>query len=186
MNAPTAVVTGAGALAAGAPALESAFTEEGISIEPEIITRPATQIVGVEFNPEKHGWALVPTLWFALCRHIGAIRNVVHADVSYGFISGKEPMRVDSYLAGVEVSVVDALPEGTVTRMIPAGTYAVFTVRGGLGKVGPAYGYINQQWMPKSKYRDARCGALERYDARFAPNDACQFEIWVAVEPKGQ
>jgi len=104
---------------------------------------------------------------------------------TYGFIHSKHPeggKGIDTYMACVEVSGAAGLPEGAVSAVIPGGKYAVFTVKGGLGDIPRAYGYINEEWMPASGYQEARCGAVEAYDERFVPDGTCEFEIWVAVK----
>jgi len=47
-------------------------------MEPRIVEKRPITVVGVEFNPEEHGWHLVPTLFLLLCRMMPTIGNVVN------------------------------------------------------------------------------------------------------------
>jgi len=60
----------------------------------------------------------------------------------------------------------------------------VFPAKGGLAGIGPAYEFISDQWVPNSSYNEARCGAIEVYGPRFAPETNGEFEIRIAIEPK--
>jgi len=155
-------------------------------MEPQVVMKPEIKLVGLEFNPEVHGWHLVATLWYKLCWLMPRIKDPVDPGVSYGFMFARDcPLPgIDTYLAGVEVASFDDVPEGAATGTIPAGEYAVFTVDGGIGNTPGAYGYINDTWMPQSGYKEARCGAVEAYGKRFVPSSESQFEIWVAVEAR--
>jgi AraC family transcriptional regulator len=153
--------------------------------EPVIARKPARVLVGVEFNPESDGWHLVPSAFYQLCRMVHLVPHVVEPRVVYGAIRLATGPRPDRYLAAIEVSQVGELPAGLVAGSIPEGLYAVFTVDGSLNAIVDAYAFINETWMPGSGYREARCGATEVYDHRFAPSGDCQFEIWVSVEPTG-
>jgi AraC family transcriptional regulator len=153
-------------------------------MEPRIETRPAIKLVGVAFNPEQHGWHLVPSLWYRLCWEVPAIPNHARPGVSFGYAYAQDcpTPGIDTYLAGIEVTCFDDVPERLAKVTVPAGQYAAFTVKGGLGAIPEAYGFINETWLPQSGFREARCGAVEVYDERFVPSGLSEFEIRVAVE----
>ena len=157
---------------------------EDFPVQPRMVVKPDIKVAGVEFSPELHGWHLVPTLFFGLCRALPQITNAAKPGALFGYIfsrSGRADS-IDTYLACVEVSGHLDYPEGIATATIPAGEYAAFTVKGGLGDIHAAYHHINHDWLPKSGYAPATCGAVEFYDNRFVPNGTCEFEIWTPVE----
>ncbi len=149
-------------------------------MEPRIVDMAEMKVVGVAFNPELHGWQFVPTLFYGLARKLALIQHKVQPETLYGVIypSGGGP--IDTYLACVEVSEFGELPDGCQAYTVPAGSYAVFTIRGGLGDMQRAYGEVNT-WLPASAYKEARCGAVEVYDERFVPSGLCEFDVRVAV-----
>lgn len=152
-------------------------------MEPRIVEMPEMKVVGVAFNPELHGWQFVPTLFFGLATKTPSICHRVDAATTYGVIYSSTGDAIDTYLACVEVSQFGALPEGAVAYTVPGGTYAIFTIHGGLGDIARAYSEVNG-WMPESGYTHSRCGAVEVYDQRFVPNGLCEFDIRVAVTPR--
>jgi predicted transcriptional regulator YdeE len=166
------------------------FTDQGISITPRVADKPGMVVAGFAFNPEADGWDHVPTAFLALCRRLPAIFATALPGVAYGVIYNSTDNRrpPDTYLAGVQVTSSADLPEGTTVLAVPPGTYAVFTIRGSLGKMGAAYGYIdgcwlkdNSDWAPDP---DAATKPIEVYDERFVPGPASQFEIWTPIRRK--
>lgn len=71
--------------------------------------------------------------------------------------------RACSETVDLEVAGIDELPAPVFADILPAGTYAVFALRGAemATKRGDA---IQQQWLPASNYEESIGGPLERYD----------------------
>lgn len=156
-----------------------------------VLELPEVRLVGLAFNPEPDGWGQIAALWYALCHRMREIDGIAEVGVSYGYPhpspSFPEGVKgIDSYLAGVPVLPDAPLPPGMVEAVVPAGSYAVFEVAGALPSIGPAYDFINREWMPGSGYEEARCGAVEVYGPRFVPGASCGFEIRVAVQARGE
>ena len=90
-----------------------------------------------------------------------------------------------TYVASVEVSTLDDVPEGMIGVEMPAKRYAVFAYEGGIGpQLGQAMQYIFGHWLPNSEY--ALDGAdFEYYDERFdAATGTGIFLIYVPVRGK--
>ena len=156
-------------------------------MEPRIEQFEPFTVVGLKFPADRLGWNIVPTLFYRLIGLYPRIAHPVDDGTCYGISYRRSgPGGTDEmwYVAGVEVSSVDELPEGFVSHTVPAGEYAVFPARGGLAGIGPAYHFLSDQWMPSASYKEARSGAIEVYGPRFAPDTNGEFEIRIAIEPK--
>jgi AraC family transcriptional regulator len=82
------------------------------------------------------------------------------------------------YIAGIEVTEVDAVPAGMVHRVIPAGRYASFTHKGKLSVLDDTVKFIYGTWVRQSRDLLRDGPNLELYDGRFDPNsDQSEFDI---------
>ncbi len=88
-----------------------------------------------------------------------------------------EYLIADNYIPWKEI------PEGCVTRLIPAGTWAVFPCRGALPKVlQDVNTKIWSEWLPNCKeYKLAGKYNIEMYTLKGIPEENYS-EIWVPVE----
>jgi len=89
-------------------------------------------------------------------------------------------------MVGVEVSEIADLPLPIFAKVLPAGSYAVFTLRGEemVKDWGKA---IYKEWLPASEYEEALQITLEKYDEdRFRGwgEPDSEVEIWVPVKAK--
>jgi AraC family transcriptional regulator len=89
-------------------------------------------------------------------------------------------------MVGVEVHQIEDLPAPIFAKVLPAGSYAVFTLQGEqmTGNWGEA---IYEEWLPASAYEDAYSCTIERYDGdRFKGwgDPGSEVEIWVPIKPK--
>ena len=89
-------------------------------------------------------------------------------------------------MVGVEVSVIEDLPLPAFAKVLPAGSYAVFTLKGEemFSNWGDA---IYKDWLPGSAYEEALQITIERYDEdRFKGwgDPDSEVEIWVPVKAK--
>ena len=90
-------------------------------------------------------------------------------------------------MVGVEMTEIEDLPLPAFAKVLPAGQYAVFTLKGEemRGNWGDA---IYKEWLPASDYREAFQCTIERYDEdRFKGwgDPDSEIEIWVPVKKKG-
>ena len=73
------------------------------------------------------------------------------------------------YIAGVEVSNFDDMPDGFSRVRIPAQRYAVFSHRDHVSRIRATVYTIWNKWLPASGHEHADAPDFERYDERFDP-----------------
>jgi predicted transcriptional regulator YdeE len=91
-----------------------------------------------------------------------------------------------TYIAGIEVSKAEKIPEGYVARVLPEAEYVVFDFQGELEEMPFAFGYIFSKWLPQSGYTFANQDVFELYkDKEFHPGKpGSTVQIWVPVLKK--
>jgi len=125
----------------------------------------------------------IPSLWRRLVPHLGRISGQVD-HVAYGVVSNMAGADGGfDYIAGVEVSHADALPDGFVGLSIPAHRYAVFAHVGHVSMLKETISDIWNHWLPVSGYTTSTTpGLLERYGEGFNPSTGLgDIEVWVPV-----
>jgi len=125
----------------------------------------------------------IPSLWRRLVPYLGKISGQV-GHVAYGVVS--DMAGADGgfdYMASVEVSHADALPDGFVSISLPAHRYAVFAHGGHVSMLKDTIGGIWNHWLPASGYKTSTMpGLLERYGEGFNPGTGLgDIEVWVPV-----
>lgn len=165
-------------------------------MQPEIIEKPAMTFVGVEtpflhgLSPETNNFKVIPPLWDNLFHRASEIPNRV-GKATYGIIYGRPESERShphelQYIAAVQVSSMSKLPEGMVSRTIPAGRFAMFIHRGPIAKIGETCREIYREWLPKSAWQHAEIADIELYDHRFnCEGDDSEMEYWISVVRKG-
>jgi len=147
------------------------FLQNDLSMEPEIITRPATKLVGIAAEYDDADLSL-PKLWSAFRPYKSKIQNTVGKD-AFGIYEsytehGDEVKFV--YVCSVEVANFDLVPEGMTTRELPEQLYARFTHVGPIANLDKTLKYIWGSWLPKSNYEYEEKPDFELLPATF--NDA--------------
>ena len=114
------------------------------------------------------------------------IRGVVNGNVGYELhVEPSEYPETKCFyvMVGVEISDLEGLPLELSAKVLPAGTYAVFTLRG--PEITANWpDAIYKDWLPQSGYEEAHKFTVERYDGeRFKGVDdpESELEIWVPV-----
>ena len=176
-------------------------------MKPKIIERGPTMLAGMVFYGDPfagtEGWSQeneIGRLWGRFNRfwddHQAEIRGagkggaakgrVVNGNVGYELhVEPSEYPETKCFyvMVGVEISDLADLPLELSVKTLPAGTYAVFTLRGPeITSNWPDA--IYKGWLPQSGYEEAHKFTVERYDGeRFkGPNDPeSELEIWVPV-----
>jgi len=162
--------------------------------EPEIVQRDAFTLVGIEapfigaLSPDANNFQVIPALWDKFINRVGEIEGRSD-EAAYGLVITRpeqERSHPDEllYLAGTVVSEVSSVPEGMVSRDVPATTYAVFTHRGPIGNLPETIRFAMDVWLPRSGYRFNMI-EVERYDHRFSiesPQES-EMETWLGIVP---
>lgn len=95
-------------------------------------------------------------LWDQLYDRMGEIRNITNTKVGYGVIDN------GLYIAGVQVQLINDIPEGMSSIIIPERSYNVFIHK------GPIFTLMNT-WNQISDNCQLSGLSFERYDERFNP-----------------
>ena len=89
------------------------------------------------------------------------------------------------YLAGVAVSELVDIPEGMISRTVPAGLVALVIHRGPIRNIADTVRPLYREWLPQSHYRHSDAADVELYDRRFCPDgDESEMEYWITIEPR--
>jgi len=87
------------------------------------------------------------------------------------------------YMVATQVKSLDKLPEGLISRIIPACDYIVFEHHGPVEKVSKLYEYIYGTYSHNGKHKFLYADSLERYDHRFKDgSEDSIMEIWIPVQ----
>lgn len=153
-------------------------------MEPKFVNRPAFSVVGMRYFGKNQNQE-ISHLWEQANPRFGEIRNLAPKAEAYGIcmnVPGAQPGEFE-YVAGLEVTKVDDMPEGMVAREVPASKYAMFTHVGSLAELKATYDYIYQTWLPQSGYELTGGADFELYNEDFkdfAPDS--RFYIYVPIK----
>jgi AraC family transcriptional regulator len=157
-------------------------------MEPKIIEKTAMSLVGIVFygDPSSGEFA---NAWHRLMQVEGGIPKQINQTDHFGLeFYGDEflPSHKWNYMACGEVADLDDLPLPMVGKRIPACTYAVFTVTGGLKNLAAGFQYAYDTWLPQSTYQVAYHFDFELYqDGRYkGDEDDSEIDIYIPVKPK--
>lgn len=163
-------------------------------LQPTFKTLPEKKVIGMgaKFisitSPDKNNMIVIPQLWDVYIKRRNEIKGAV-TEFDLGVISAIIPPETKShpaemsYIACTEVTNFDNLPDGMISRTIPAGNYAVFTHHGRISKFGDTMNYIFETWLPTSGKQIRKAPELEMYDHRFNPNaDDSEMEICIPID----
>ncbi len=88
-----------------------------------------------------------------------------------------------TYLASRPVDNFDNIPNGMVSKTVPAGKYAVFTHKGKLDILKATYEYIYGEWIKSGAQKLRQAPDFELYDKRFKfGEDDSEMDIYVPIE----
>jgi AraC family transcriptional regulator len=135
-------------------------------MEARIVRKPSFAVIGMgrRFMPTS---THIPELWG---RFVPRIHEVPHRRGLHtlGVCVDADPGTVDevgfTYVAGVEVERVDALPDGMLVITVPANTYAVLTHRGHISRLPDTVKHVWGRWLPASGYHHVPAPDFELYD----------------------
>jgi len=99
-----------------------------------------------------------------------------------GYFSDFNPLHQFEKWAAVEVTNVEALPEGLETFLLKAGLYAVFDYKGSSAD-SSIFQYIFGSWLPDSGYVLDERPHFEILGAHYKNNDPnSEEEIWIPIK----
>ena len=152
-------------------------------MEPKIVTLPAFKVIGMRYFGKNENQE-ISDLWGKANQRMGEIRHVASQN-AYGvcIMLPDAPTGEFEYIAGLEVSQVEDVPDGMVVREVPASQYAVFTHLGSLEELSATYEYIYRSWIPQSGYQLTGGPDFEMYNEDFkdfAPDS--KFYIYVPIK----
>lgn len=149
---------------------------------PRVERKGPISVAGIARTYPCEGPNDIPAQWQALGPHMTTLADAgcTGYGVCIGVTGNAESYQ---YLAGVGVTGAKALPEGFVSQIIPARSYAVFTHRGNAADIPAAVQAIFRDELPRMGLKpDGEPGLVEVYDERFdARTGSGEIEFWIAV-----
>ncbi|ALS59741.1 AraC family transcriptional regulator [Pandoraea norimbergensis] len=126
----------------------------------------------------------IPALWEAFNPYFRNFPDQV-SDVTYGVCCNPDGEGGFEYIAGVEVSRRDRLPEGFRCVDIAPLQYAVFEHKGHISLLHQTVYTIWHQWLPSSGMDAVDAPDFERYSEDFNPVAGTgSLEIWLPVKAR--
>jgi predicted transcriptional regulator YdeE len=165
---------------------------------PILIDHPPASIVGMTFYGDPFSasagwteeneigrlWARMMAYWQA---HSATLRHVREPGVMLEIHVWSEASRHTGefdVFVGVEVAELEAVPVDLVVKLLPATTYAIFTLEGEeITTDWPQQ--IYQAWMSEASYESAHPYMIQHYDARFKGLDhleGSELDIYIPVK----
>jgi AraC family transcriptional regulator len=148
--------------------------EEPIKMKPTIIEKNKCYVVGLVCKGKNENDE-VSKLWNEFNSRYSEIEDKVLPCSSFGYESYGEDFHTTgdfTYMAGVEVTSVDNIPEGMDYVEIPANKYAVFAIPAIIETLPNAICSIYSKWIPECGLKVNGCYDFEYYDETFKANDA--------------
>ncbi len=126
---------------------------EGVSMEPEIVTKKEIKLVGVVYYGANKSDE-IPVFWKEHFSEISSITTRI-GDSCFGFCFHNSDYLTKGlfhYMPSVEVSNFSEIPITAVAKIVPEHQYAIFTHNKNAAKLGETYEYIHGTWFPNRKY----------------------------------
>lgn len=166
----------------------------GNKMKPEVKVLDNWKVMGIVYEGNNENQEL-KEIWAELGRRSGEIPHQKRDGNWYGLC---EPLEEDvndldlinktyefRYLAGVEVTDVDMVPEGMTVWEISKQAYAIFPHCGDVEKMGETYQAIYASWLPESGYESVFAHDFELYNHEFKPGETdSKCYIYVPVKKR--
>lgn len=124
----------------------------------------------------------IPELWEKFIPHLGKIPGQKN-EVTFGVCCNADGKGGFEYIAGVEISKLDDLPEQYRWIEVQPQDYAVFEHKGSLDQLPETFQYIWKTWLPQSGHQAADAPEFERYSEDFNPKlNTGVLEIWLPLK----
>ncbi|MBP5945688.1 MULTISPECIES: GyrI-like domain-containing protein [unclassified Pseudomonas] len=124
----------------------------------------------------------IPALWEKFIPHLGKIPGQ-KSEVTFGVCCNADGKGGFEYIAGVEISKLDDLPEQYRWIEVQPQDYAVFEHKGSLDQLPATFQHIWKTWLPQSGREAADAPEFERYSEDFNPKlHTGTLEIWLPLK----
>lgn len=178
---PTAARKNGAALRAYAPVRIKLTLEGGNMLEYKIVEKPQFTLVGLSrtFRSDT-SYQEIPKFW----REVMEMRHPPVCGMYGVCLDLEENAKTFEYLIADNYIPWEEIPEGCVTKVIPASTWAVFPCRGPLPQtLQQVNTRMWSEWLPNSKnYRLAANLNIELYAPPAEKPEDTYSEIWLPVE----
>jgi len=162
------------------------FLQNELSMEPQIITRPAIKLVGIATQYNDADLSL-PRLWSAFKPYKNSIKNRTN-DNSFGIYESYIEQGDDvsfSYVCCAAVENFDSIPDGMTTRELPEQLYAKFIHKGAISNLDKTLKYIWGSWLPKSNFDYVEKPDFELYPPNYNIMDPnSEMALHIPIRPK--
>jgi AraC family transcriptional regulator len=149
--------------------------------EPKLVSQPAFTVVGLLLHTQPMS-PEIPALWDRFVPRMGEIQHQYGPHISYGLMGHSDQTTgTFDYMAGNPVAQVNQFPPDMTRWDVPANTYAVLETT--LSKIGEAFDYLYNAWLPSSGYQQVDAPYFERYGEAFSPENPV-LEIYIPVKKK--
>jgi AraC family transcriptional regulator len=157
-------------------------------MEPRIVEKPEINLVGMVFYGEPSSGEFAKT-WDRFMQHEDELPRRSNTTDHYGlefYTKDMEQTHKWFYMACVPVDNLEIIPIRMVAKRLPASTYAVYTVKGGLKNLGEGFRYVYDIWLPSSSYQVAHPFDFELYqEGRFKGDEQdSEIDIYIPVKLK--
>jgi predicted transcriptional regulator YdeE len=140
-------------------------------VEPQIIKKPEIILTGIVGTGPSVNDIDIAGLWDRFTKIQPGIKHKIETKDYELHIEEEASPRMHFCLVGEEVTKIEALPLETFVKVIPDGTYALFTHHFSDGGYGDAFKAV-YNWIKESDYKPAHAFDIQVYDNRFkGPSD---------------
>lgn len=138
-------------------------------LEFKLIKKEAFKIVGLELTGPYSLLNQIGPLWKAFTSRLSEISSLHHPELKETLGITDDRPNDFTYYSAVEVTDFSNVPEGMSTLTLPAKTYAVFTHRGTLDRLGETINQARVTINNSDLVMDTEAFWFEHYDQRFNP-----------------
>lgn len=154
-------------------------------MEPKFVEKDAFHVVGLQIHSSEAN--KIPQLWEELDKVVHMIKHRVSETVFLGIIESAVTHFEFTYIAGVEVTKLEDVPNRMVGKTVPTNKYVVFTHKGTTETLQDTFNYIYGTWFPKNGYDRGSGPEFEYYDDDrfFGPmNPNSEIDIYIPIKNK--
>jgi AraC family transcriptional regulator len=157
-------------------------------MEPKIVQKPEILLMGMAVYDEPSSGEF-GRVWHRFMQHDEDLPPRSNTTDSFGvefYTKDMEETHKWYYMACAQVDSLDVIPIRMVAKRLPASTYAVYTVKGGLKNLGAGFRYVYDTWLPNSGYQVAHPFDFELYqEGRFKGDEEdSEVDIYIPIKPK--